>query len=316
MAILRAPNRTRVPRRSFTLIELLVVMGVVALLSALTALGYRSIAKDAKIASGKNTVMAVLDNARAMAMKTNQIVMVVFRPHVDGKEEYVEAVTAKWTGDSGTADTPFGKQVVDRFAPIPGVPTRSLPVGIKVAGPFFGASVNNSANLDDKWITVTHLPAVTDNGQGEAPGEMLGVMFDPSGTTITASSATDAARIFVDFNNDSLQQFGNQVTGVTKLDYYSYLPSDGLPTPPTIGLAQWNGQYFNQEFESDEPYIDVVPYLAVFDDDKAREFYDITRWSTPPSATPGPNRMADYTEFITQNADRIHFNRYTGVAMK
>ena len=313
MRIMR--HTTADSQRAFTLTELLVVMGIVALLSALTALGYRSIAKDAKIASGKNTVMAVLDNARAMAMKTNQIVMVVFRPRLDGKEEYVEAVTAKWSGDSGIALAPSA-QVVDRFVPIPGVPTRSLPVGIKVAGPFYGFAVGANANLDDKWITVTHLPAVTDNGQGEAPGEMLGVMFDPSGTTITASSATDAARIFVDFNNDSLQQFGNQVTGVTKLDYYSFLPSDGLPTPPTIGAAQFNGQYFNQEFESDEPYIDVVPYLAVFDDDKAREFYDITRWSTPPSSTPGPNRLADYTEFITQNADRIHFNRYTGVAMK
>ena len=28
------------------------------------------------------------------------------------------------------------------------------------------------------------------------------------------------------------------------------------------------------------------------------------------------NRVADYTEYINANADRIHFNRYTGVAMK
>jgi len=302
-------------RQGFTLTELLVVMGVIALLSALTALGYRTIARDAKISSGKNTVMAVLDNARALAMKNNQIVMVVFRPRVDGKEEYVEAVTAKWSGATGIAQVGFNA-VIDRFVPIPGVPTRSLPVGIKVAGPMF------ASNYDSTWVTVTHLPAVTENGQGEAGGEMLAVMFDPSGCTTTKNSATDSHAIFVDFNNDGLQQFGNQTTGVTKLDYYSFSSSDGLPTPPVFAGALFSpspgsvGGYVEQKFESDEPYVAVVPYLAVFDDDKAREFYDITRWSTPPSSTPGPNRMADYTEFITQNADRIHFNRYTGVAMK
>ena len=48
----------------------------------------------------------------------------------------------------------------------------------------------------------------------------------------------------------------------------------------------------------------------VFDDDEGREIFDATAWGNEGT------RLEDLTEYITQFADRIHFNRYTGVVMK
>ena len=76
---------------------------------------------------------------------------------------------------------------------------------------------------------------------------------------------------------------------------------------------------FSQWKEEDEPFVRIVPFLAVFDDDDAREartndwttrqgyWEDLAGDSADPVAFPG---------FITMNANRIHFNRYSGVAMK
>ena len=67
---------------------------------------------------------------------------------------------------------------------------------------------------------------------------------------------------------------------------------------------------FNQTFENDEPFLAMAPFIAVFDDDEAREMFDTSQWGNVDI------RRGDLTEYITQFADRIHFNRYTGVAMK
>ena len=68
----------------------------------------------------------------------------------------------------------------------------------------------------------------------------------------------------------------------------------------------------NVRVEDDEPFISPVPYVAVYDDDKARETRT-TNWLTQAQIDAdltGPNG------YINTYADRIHFNRYTGVAMK
>ncbi|MCH8152535.1 MAG: prepilin-type N-terminal cleavage/methylation domain-containing protein [Planctomycetes bacterium] len=260
-------------RCAFTLVELLVVMGVIAVLATLTLVSVRAITDNARLSSATNTVMASLDNARALAMKKNTIVLVVFRARFEGNnKQVVEVVTAKWTGESYLN---LGPAVVDRFVPIPDVPVRSIPAGIKVAAPRYGPS----ADEDNLWITQSHLPTIDPQpGVGEAPGKIIGIMYGPDGTTITRNSQSDSNTSFVDFNNDGELLFSDDIN--------------------------------DQASENDEPFVAMAPFLAVFDDDEAREMFDSTAWEDIDI------RRADLTEYITQFADRIHFNRYTGVAMK
>ncbi len=263
----------------FTLTELLVAMGVIAVLSVLVVMSMRAISKDARLASGVNTVTAALENARAMAMKNNQIVMIVFRPRLDGvnkRKQVVDIYTAKWTGESYIdADD----EVTDRFVTMPEVGIRSIPAGIKIAAPKYGNSTGGN-NTDDQWITQAHLPAIDqETGLGEANGEMIAVIYGPDGTTISRNSQSDSDNLFVDFNND-----GDQDVNIIDND--------------------------DQIFEDDEPYISVAPFLSVFDDDEAREIYDTTTWDLESI------RTAEITEYVTEFAKRIHFNRYTGVVMK
>ena len=108
---------------------------------------------------------------------------------------------------------------------------------------------------------------------------MIAILYGPDGTTFTRNSQSDSRKLYVDFNNDRFQQ------------------DDPVPD-------------FNQTFEHDEPFLAIAPFIAVFDDDEAREMFDTTQWGDVDI------RREDITEYITQFADRIHFNRYTGVAMK
>ena len=147
-------------RNAFTLTELLIVMGVIGALSALTLVSVRAVTRDARLASATNTVTASLDNARAMAMKQNTVVVLVFRPRFVGvREQVVDVVIARWTGD-----TPVDMATLmtfDRFVPMFDVPVRSLPKGIKVAGPSYGNTAY-AQNADFVWTTQTHLPAIID----------------------------------------------------------------------------------------------------------------------------------------------------------
>ena len=258
--------------RSFTLIELLVVMGVIGVLAVLTLMSMRAIANDARLASAKNTVKAALDTARAQAMKNNTVVLLVFRPRLVGtNEQEVDIYLAKWTGESYLNQN--GADVVDRFVPIPAIAVRAIPTGIKVAAPNYGS------DEDFLWITQSHLPTIDPQpGAGEWPGKMIGIMYGPDGTTITRNSQSDSNQVFVDFNNDGLQLFSDDVN--------------------------------DQASEYDEPFVAMAPFLAVFDDDEARELYDTLLWGGQFT------RDENLTEYITQFADRIHFNRYTGVVMK
>lgn len=282
-----AARHDRCRLRGFTLAELLVVIGIIAVLGALTVLGYRGIAKDSKLAAGRNTVAAVLDNARGLAMKNNRLVMVAFRPRLEGyNQQYVECVFAQWTGESAI----LNGQVVDRFAPIAGVTGRTLPRGVKVAGPFYGD------NDDLRWVTQSHLPKINQStGNGEAPGEVIAVMFAPDGTTVSRNSGTDSNRMFIDFNNNEQHDWGF--------------------APPTYTAGNFN-TYFEQRLENDECWIDVAPFLAVIDDDQVRELYDPSRWDLSVSAAAVANRLNDYSQYIVNNVDPLYFNRYTGVAMK
>lgn len=299
-----APHRaiSRPAARGFTLTELLVVMGIIAVLGVLTAVGYRGIAKDAKLSSGKNTLMAVLDNARGLSMKENRIVMVVFRPRLDGNRQFIEAVFAEWSRDCGRPNVPnYGTPpVVDRFIPIKNTPSRAFPAGIKIAGPSF------ASGDDTTWITQTHLPAINQlTGNGESPGELIGVMFAPDGTSITRNSATDSIRAWVDFDGDGLQRIG---TGA---------PVNYATNPaPTIPAAAFDGGWFEQRLAGEESFVDIVPFLSIFDDDAVRDLNDVAQWDTANNPNAFTARLTAYTTYLTSRSDRIHFNRYTGVAMK
>lgn len=318
-------------RRCFTLAELMVVIAIMGLLGSLTMVAYRGISKNAKLSSGTNTVMAVLDQARGLAIRNNKIVLVAFRPRLDGKNQYIEALLCEWTGESGVACvTPGNGQspcatgqspnVVDRFRPIAGMAARRLPAGIKVAGPWYSKGQGSSetpvngvpVNLDYLWITQSHLPTITTNpATTEAAGEIICVMYAADGTTITRNSRTDSARIFIDFNNDGIQQvLGTQLN-------YANLPvvQSNLFDGGGSGAGHSVGGYFQHLSENEEPFVDVVAYVAVFDDDLMRELYPPSAW-VGGGTGPAEKRVEHYSQFISQNADRIHFNRYSGVAMR
>jgi prepilin-type N-terminal cleavage/methylation domain-containing protein len=299
------PRATRHPdrfvrtadRRGFTLAELLVAMGIIAVIATVTVIAIRGIARDARLASAKNALVASLDTARAMAMKDNKVVMVVFRPRLRGNDQHVDIVFAKWTGEVAVDED--GYPVVDRFVPIADAPVRTMSTGIKVACPSYFGGVSDGGNLinDFIWTTQVHLPNAGASGLGERQGSLIAIMFDGSGRTVTRNSATDSNRAFIDFNDDGLQREYSSPTNFTDYDYGSSYPDD---------------LYFDQRFEFDEPFVTVAPYLAVYDDDAARELK--TR-----SWTSENNYWADLVgdgAYITQFADRIHFNRYSGVVMQ
>jgi len=296
----RSTNR-RVPG-GFTLIELLIVMGVIATLSVLTLVSVKAIADDARMASATNTVVASLDNARALAMKSNNIVLVVFRARLDGSDGVVvDIVPCEWTGESYRN----GVQVIDRFVPIPTVPVRSLPRGIKVAAPFY------AGGQDEMWATQSHLPATANTNPQEVAGVIFGVMYGPDGTTISGNAQSDSDLSWVDFS------FDPTIPGPLIRNGTVSTP-DEFPWQADLS----DSTYFKQNFVDDEPFVLIAPFLAVYDDDEARELRT-GDWAPddPPlvyqrDLVGDPADLENYPGYISENATRIHFNRYTGVVMK
>jgi prepilin-type N-terminal cleavage/methylation domain-containing protein len=283
------------PSRGFTLAELLVVMGVIGVLSTLTLVSFRAISKDARLSSATNAVMAALDNARALAMKRNQPVLVAFYPRVEGRQSRVDIITAAWTGDSFVADvgTPgnYTSHVFDRFRPVPDVPIRSLPARVKVAGPAY------ADDADDQWLVMTELTR-----PAEAFGQLVGVMYGPDGSTLLVNSANDSDFYWIDLNDSGALEMDLSGDGVVDPTDSADRVFDSQPVDPLL--------FFELGHAQDEVAINIVPFLTVFDDAEARERFGDDDWNV------GINRDGELTQYIVQYADRIHFNRYTGVAMR
>lgn len=289
-----AGGRTRLaPKasRAFTLIELLVVMGVIVLLSVLTAMAFGRVGKDVKLSSAVNTVTAVLGEARATAMRTNNLVLVTFRvgkfSDDPSKGQVTEIIVAEWTGVTQPANDNTEIQVAgqpprarDVFRPVPGIPPRSLPWGIKVAAPRTDFASNPPQ--DDVWITQPQLKT------GETD-RAFAVMFGPDGSVLTRNPRgpmTGQSLAFVDYNDD-----GNQDVSAT----------GGAP----------NIEYWNYNELADESNLYMTQFIAIFDDLDCRSRYNTNTWDTNEAA-----RREAMSEYITQFADRIHFNLYSGVVMR
>lgn len=286
--------------RGFTLTELLVVMGIIAVLGAITVIAIRAISKDAKLASATNAVKASLDNARGLAIKNNKVVLVAFRAKLlEDSEQVIEVVTAEFSGESFQLNFGFSA-IADRFVPIADVPRRELPAGIKIASPHYGG------DQDLLWVTGSDLPAI--RLANEMAGCVIGVMYGPDGTTLTDNPRTDSIRIYVDFDQDGLQDQGggayDNLNNFPDNVAYCDLGDDGYGSALT--------GYFCQAQNDDEPYVTFAPFVAVFNDAEAREDprVDPTTWSD------GQTRVDEQSLYISDYADRIHFNRYSGVAMR
>jgi prepilin-type N-terminal cleavage/methylation domain-containing protein len=293
--------------RGFSLTELLVAMGIIAIIGGITAIGIRTVARDAKLSSGANIVVAALDNGRSLAIRENTYVIVAFRARLDrDNRQYTEVVTAKWTGETPMVFVGSTRRGIDQFVPYPGVATRRLPPGIKVGGPLYHSS--GGTNYDDKWTTQSNL-----TNSSELPMRILGVMYASDGTVVTRNSVSDGWRAFIDFDNDGLQQVAGCITCEGVLDYSD--PPNSIPNNFSAGCTsappEFNVGMMQQNGSDDEPYITMVPFLAVFDDDDLRSNYDVSLWNTN-----WCQQQDDHSEYILENADFMHFNRYTGVVLR
>lgn len=284
-------------RRGFTLAELLVVMGIIAVLGVLTAVSVQRISRDARVSSATNAVTATLASARALAIRDNAVVVVAFRPVWDPanrqRPQQTEMVTAVWSGESivFTVDPNTNQRdVADRFVPANGIQPVRLPAGIKVAGPLF------EDGLDNRWVVQAELAKTANCSESIVYGRQIGVMFAPDGSVVTRNPTASSAdtKTFVDFNLTDLS------------------PGDNDPQDVAAGgCASGDFQrYWMQDDPSDECNLTLVPYIAVYDDRLARE-RRATDWSNESDIVA---ELVGPTGWISTFADRIHFNRYTGVA--
>ncbi len=276
-------------------------MVVMTILAGLSAIAYRGIAADLRMSSAMNSVVASLDNARAMSIKKNRYVMTVFKPRLDNDntEQVIDIIVAEWTGDSASADRGDGKiWTYDRFVPIPGMSVRTIAGGVNVAGPGYGTGD------DDTWWCSTFLPANVIAPETEPSGSLVGVLYSPEGRVVVRNAESGADRIWVDFNQDWTQTISATEEVVWNDSNVVASPWSVPATPDGIG------SFFDLEFPEGEPFISMTPILVVFNELEFRKSVDPTSWNS------SDVRDIAYTKYIEANADRIQFNRYSGVPLE
>ena len=349
-----APRSSRDDRHGFTLLELLVVIGILLVLAVLTGIGVTKVTRDARLAGATNTIISTLGGARALAIRDSAYVMVTFRVGSDPRSrslpsdpQVIEIVTARWTGEVVTGDTPRptgvtgqipDDQWADRFLPVPGVPAVRLPPGILVAGADFGNSRDNQVgSWDNQWRTQPRFGGTVTSSVpagGTAPvtvftpdlartemGFGIGILFGPDGRTLSRNPEQVTE---VDTGSDNPNAWVRAF-----VDY----DGNGYPSWGTTYCPDWNNldQLIYDE-PLDEPFIDLTPYLAVFNEEEARERFapqsdaatsgwrawrgTSIREAPPfgPALTGSGPRIRDLSLFVNEQADRITFNRFTGVA--
>ena len=303
-------------RRAFTLAELLAVIGVIAILAVTVTMSAQRISKDAKVASATNHLLAMLGQARAMAIRDHTSILVAFRVRQatyrnasgvevadPAKPQQTEIVVARPTGRVGFPGTGVAGAwtlvfpaagiddlLVEEFEPVEGLPPRLLPVGIKVAGSAADVTDINDIGQDLLWLSQPQL-------KNTERASMMVVRFGPDGSIRTRNpslagnltvSGTDTSSVapWIDFNRNGKLDIGATASGT-------------------------NGKFYAYDEANDEALCDHTMFLAVFDDDLMHEqgtpgdWQGYGSWQTLNIAR---------TEFINQFSDRIHFNRFTGVA--
>ena len=271
--------------RGFTLAELLVAMAIIVLVATITIVAVYRIAKDARMSQGTNSVVAAVTRARSLAMQNNESILVVFNarwnPLDPDERQYTEIVLGEWAGSERYL--PGGgnpAETTDRFIPIENEKTYDLPPGIKVAGPYYVFT-----DYEDIWQTQPELPLTdpTLGSNAEWTGRMIAVMFGPDGSLVTHNDKTGATSIYIDFDKDEFFDRGA------------------------------SGYYYRFDEPGDEGFVNWVPYLAVYDDDAAREV-KVLDWTG--GYTNMDQELLGPDGWITRRSTAIHFNRYTGVVMR
>jgi len=318
--------------RAFTLVELLAVMGIIAILGVVITTSAQRISKDAKLAGATNQVLAALGEARAIAIRDRATVLVAFtvyratyRATTNGPEEIdfskpqrTEIVIAKATGRVGFPGVASGGSwtvvypaggiddlLLEEFVPVAGAQPRLLPAGIKVAGSAADIVNIDEIGYDDYWLSQPVLHGIPPaNWTKSERGTRVVVRFAADGSFQTRNPAlsanltpspTDSSSVapWIDSNRNGRLEIG--------------------ATPGTS-----NGRFYAFDEWGDESLCNHAMFLAVFDDD---DFHaqakpaDVTSWqgySSIAAWMAGLNRSR--TEYINQFCDRIHFNRFTGVA--
>ena len=310
-------------RRGFTLLELLAVIGIISMLSVVSLLSTQRVTRDVKLSSGVNQVLGALATARGEAIRTNAPTLLTFRMVKDledpSQPAQVEMVVAGFTGQIVKGDNSGidmnnsgGKSDVCRFVPSSVVAPRYLPEGIMVAGPAQDIGV-----VDDPTGTWNFMspgpwtPVDRDNDgrydyyRSAEAGSTFGVLFGADGSVITRNpeaqtSSSNRLYNWVDYDNER-DTNGNYVLNCS-----------------TSSGADDNAPFFLQRESDSESFINVCQFLAVYDEIKAKQDIDYTQLIAAQNSL-GTGAFLELRDeqlgtWLDENADRIHFNRYTGLA--
>ena len=316
--------RIKTGHSGFTLLELLIVIAIITVLSVVTVISVGSIARDVKLSTGINRITSALGTARAEAIRSNTPVMISFRMVKDlrrpGKDAQVEIAVSRWTGELisplsfGWEDygNPDNWPWAERYELVPSIPPQLLPEGIKVACSAADFRYLEGIGLDPEqvWFFMSSAPfdeyGEIDNGDGTTrgnynsgePGAMIAILFGPDGDLLTRNTSSVSAggmrsAKWIDFNADG------------QLETANYCDEDD----------NQHNLFYYQNDTVDEPFVNVCQYLVVYDEEQAREEVDFTAWEDfngirdfyrKKNAALGP--------WVAENADRLHFNRYTGLS--
>ena len=288
--------------RAFTLIELLVVMGILVLLAVLTGITVGQVSQNARLSSGVNQVTASLGTARALAIKKNRPVMLLFLLAVDpDRPEDGERVVMQLAESTGNIHTRYDdiQWYDEQYVPIIGIPAVELPKGVKVAGPInSGYQLPDCSGLgdgDEFWVTQPggEWKLAGDNPYTEEIGRQIGVIFSPTGQVITrnikgAGASGSVIWPFFDRNFDRRANVDVNPLGLGGV--LKFVAFNTIDNEPDVFPVQW---------------------LAVYDDDLLRE----TKGAAGFEGEDGDcERIAVISEWVDQYGVPVLFNRYTGIA--